>query len=285
MSFATTKKTNRDQTLDHLVVVDNLVLGQYCVFYNPGTTTVVDSGFSIVNQADPTKVLNFNNAGATTGTTETIALSQTANRVFTLPDITGTAIVNAGAQTLTGAKTFSAALTETAASNQLVFQPNGAGNTTTVNVVQPAGNRILTVYDPLQTPVNVALGVDQVQPTITTTASLTNAQSGTVIPFNSAGANYIISLPATAATSAGVKFTIVNSVTAGTNSVTIQTFGSENKFQGIVFGAATQVTCVNKHNIVFGATSQVGDYITCESDGINWFVRAWAQTAAALTVA
>ena len=108
--FATNKKTNRDQTLDHLVVVDNLVLGQYCVFYNPGSSVFTDNGFVVVNQADATKAVKFNNAGATTGTLETIALSQTANRVFTLPDITGTAITDAGTQTLTGSKTFNSAL-------------------------------------------------------------------------------------------------------------------------------------------------------------------------------
>jgi hypothetical protein len=155
---------------------------------------------------------------------------------------------------------------------------------TTITCPAPAAGQLLNIYDvSAQGVVNIQLGVDGIMP-ITAAASITGTSSGCLITLTSAASNYILSLPA-AASSAGVKFKIVLSVTARTNTVTIQTNASENKLQGIVFGAATQVPCVNKHNLVFGTTAVVGDYVELESDGINWAVRAWAQTAGAFTVA
>jgi hypothetical protein len=155
---------------------------------------------------------------------------------------------------------------------------------TIITCPAPATNQLLNIYDvSAQGVVNIQLGVDGIVP-ISSTSSITGTSSGCLISLTSAGSNYVVSLPA-AASSLGVKFKIVLSATAGTNTVTIQTNASENKLQGIVFGAATQVTCVGKHNLVFGSTAVVGDYAELESDGINWAVRAWAQTAGAFTVA
>ncbi len=57
-------------------------------------------------------------------------------------------IYDVKAQTISGAKTFSAAITETASSNQLVFQPGGTGTNTTISVTQPSANKIVTLPDP-----------------------------------------------------------------------------------------------------------------------------------------
>jgi hypothetical protein len=59
-----------------------------------------DGVFRVVDSSDITKYIDFDPAG-TTGTKTTVATSQTANRVFTLPDITGTALTEAGTQNIT----------------------------------------------------------------------------------------------------------------------------------------------------------------------------------------
>lgn len=63
--------------------------------------TSSDATFTITDDSDPTKVLGFNVAG-TTGTTTTLATSQTGNVTVTLPDATGTVTLNTATQTLTG---------------------------------------------------------------------------------------------------------------------------------------------------------------------------------------
>lgn len=66
-----------------------------------GGLTVNDSVFSIRDNLDITKVVQFEASGITTGTTRTI----------TVPDVSGTLVVTAGTQTIGGAKTFSAGVT------------------------------------------------------------------------------------------------------------------------------------------------------------------------------
>jgi hypothetical protein len=53
--------------------------------------SLVDSSTAIVDATDATKQIKFDAAG-TTGTSTTLTSSQTANRVITLPDVTGTVI-------------------------------------------------------------------------------------------------------------------------------------------------------------------------------------------------
>jgi hypothetical protein len=132
-------KTFVDETFDDLVIKGTLLLlptsslivqGDFIV--PPGGSAVfTDTAFQIVDATDPTIRILFNAAG-TTGTSTTITTSQTANRIFTLPDITGTAIVDAGVQTLTGAKTFTATTT--------TFTGN-------VTVDRTAGNHLLFTLD------------------------------------------------------------------------------------------------------------------------------------------
>lgn len=59
----------------------------------------------IVDPTDITKILNFSESGATTGTTLTLAGIQTANRTITFPDRTDTVVTLGGTQTLAGPKT------------------------------------------------------------------------------------------------------------------------------------------------------------------------------------
>jgi hypothetical protein len=76
---------------------------------NIGGTLFIDSLLDTVtidNAIDKTKELQFALAGATTNTKTTIAVSQTANRTITLPDVTDTLVGLAATQTLSN-KTFS----------------------------------------------------------------------------------------------------------------------------------------------------------------------------------
>lgn len=95
-----------DQIFDDLTIKKNLVIQGNLIINPTGSVVLQDATTFIVNQSDATKRLGFNNFSATSGTTTVLATSQTANRVVTLPDISGTVIVDSGAQTLTGAKTF-----------------------------------------------------------------------------------------------------------------------------------------------------------------------------------
>lgn len=64
------------------------------------SSEVLDTVFKIDDAVDPTKQIDFN-AGGTTGTKTTITAAQTANRVFTLPDATTTALGHDTAQVIT----------------------------------------------------------------------------------------------------------------------------------------------------------------------------------------
>jgi hypothetical protein len=78
------------------------------------------------------------------GTTNTVTISSTApaaSRVYTMPDVGGAAdfIFTAGAQTITGAKTF--------ASSALLLQEAGSTDVVTIAVAALAASRIYTVPD------------------------------------------------------------------------------------------------------------------------------------------
>lgn len=55
---------------------------------------VIDSNFFVVNAADHTKTLGFNMGGGFPSTTTTLETTETVNRSFILPDISGTALVS-----------------------------------------------------------------------------------------------------------------------------------------------------------------------------------------------
>ncbi len=82
-------------------------------------------------------------------TTITInAPAPAASRVYTTPDVLGNAdfVLTAGTQTISGAKTFSLAISDTALTNQLVL---GGATTITINAPAPAASRVYTTPDVL----------------------------------------------------------------------------------------------------------------------------------------
>lgn len=68
-----------------------------------------------------------------------------SDKTITLPNITGTVIVDAGAQSIGGAKTFTDPITQNDTTNQIVL---GVTNTTTISATAPAASRVLTIPDP-----------------------------------------------------------------------------------------------------------------------------------------
>lgn len=72
------------------------------------------------------------------------------SEVVNFPDPAGSAnvIYDVSTQSISGAKTFSSAVTLTPATNQIVIQPSGAGTTLTLNATNPAVSRVVTFPDP-----------------------------------------------------------------------------------------------------------------------------------------
>jgi len=73
--------------------------------------------------------------------------SLSANRTFTIPNTSGTAMLLSQSQTVSGTKTFSIAPILGSASNQLIIQPNGTGNTMTITASNPTSSRVYTLPD------------------------------------------------------------------------------------------------------------------------------------------
>lgn len=71
--------------------------------------------------------------------TNTLTTSHTTTRTFTLPDITGTAIVDAGTQTMSGAKTFTGGVTISTAALTISSATTISGTLTASNTVTVTG--------------------------------------------------------------------------------------------------------------------------------------------------
>lgn len=125
------------------------------------------------------------------------AVSPVADRLYTLPDVSADTsfVMAAGAQTIAGAKTLSSAPVLTAASNQLVVQPSGSGNSFTLTAANPASNRIYTIPDvSSDTSFVMAAGNQTIAGTKTLSGQLklTGASNQLVIQANGSGNGYTI---------------------------------------------------------------------------------------------
>jgi len=125
-----------------------LVIGPYSASSKgmrmDGNGVVTNSNQSIFAAASNQLVVQPGGSGNSftfTGTTPS------SSRTLTLPDATGTFILNAGTQTFTGVKSFSVQPLFTAASNQLAIQPSGSGFQYNINATNPAATRTYTLPD------------------------------------------------------------------------------------------------------------------------------------------
>lgn len=87
--------------------------------------------------------------GAAGNTITLTATNPVASRIYTVIDTGANSnfVMTDAAQTINGVKTFSSAVTHTAASNQIIIQPNGAGNLINITAANPVASRTYTVID------------------------------------------------------------------------------------------------------------------------------------------
>lgn len=112
---------------------------------------------------------------------------------------------------------------------------------------------------------------------ISAVSTLSPQQSGCVFSVTT-GAGYVINLPAVANNS-GVLYVFHNAANGGKVDIT----GPAGTLQGDIVqgpvGAPLSVVVANKTSISFAAVSAVGDLITCECDGVNWYVQGVSTIA------
>ena len=146
---------------------------------------------------DPTKVLNFNVAGATTGKYMSIVSSHTNDRVLTLPDATDTLIGKDTTDTLT-LKTLTtpviASLYQDAGKTQLMTVPNSASDTLcAIAATQTLTNKTLTspaITSPVLTTPIIADGHENV--TITSANQTDSGATATIPDFGDSADEFVM---------------------------------------------------------------------------------------------
>ena len=140
--------------------------------------------------------------------------------------------------------------------------------------------------------VNPLLPTDPVNPVAVPatggTISLELQQSCTLIAIpTQTTANLILTLPAPAA---GLRYRFVIAGNLATYTATVTTNGSANLFYGTFLnnnsGTANITSVAGHHNIVFSASTLIGDSVEVASDGTNWYiVRGFSAVAGGLASA
>lgn len=111
--------------------------------------TLEDSTSWFVDNADNTKAIKFDAAGST-GTSTTIASSQTANRTVTLPDATGTVVLSSGSQVLTDKlldDTTTAVVDTGDNTKRIKFDAGGTASTSTTIAASQTADRTVSLPD------------------------------------------------------------------------------------------------------------------------------------------
>jgi len=102
--------------------------------------TFGDSEFAIYNLTDNTKQLLFNNASASTGTSTTVQITQTASETLTLPNVSDTIVGRSTTDTLTN-KTLTSNTDNILARG--LWDTSGAGSVSTYASVAPITGQVL----------------------------------------------------------------------------------------------------------------------------------------------
>ncbi len=143
---APTPGANRTYTLDDIGTNASFVMNNGVQSINGAKTFLTSTTFNgeIINSLGNSQfLLTF---GGTSVTLNVAAPA--ANRVYTMTDVLSNAnfIMSEGTQTINGLKTFSSAITDSAATNQLVL---GGVTNITINAPAPAASRVYTLPDVL----------------------------------------------------------------------------------------------------------------------------------------
>lgn len=242
-----------------------------------GTTLTITAA----NPATSSRVLTLPDPGGADSFTYAAIAQTLTNKTISSAAVTGTFT---GAAAWTGTQTFGVSPSLTAASNQLVIQPSGSGNTITINATNPASNRIYTIPD-TGADCNIQMGIPTVNHiTSTATGVITNALSGMLFYIDSAAAAVTVQLPAP--TRAGLIFKFVVTSSSLANAATIASTGA-NLFANIQSNDGTVVTGGNpstaKTNVILGTGSKLGDWYEVVSDGTNYWVKGCTSLHTAVT--
>jgi hypothetical protein len=247
----------------------NTVIDMSTVVTTTGTqsltnkTFTTDTAFSAATNAivltGSTPEIQFQNNGTGNYYTLGAATNPGSNTAIDL----STVVTTTGTQTLSN-KTFSTSTPFTAANAieltgttpAIVFQPGGSGNTYTLEASSnPASNTVIQLS-------SITSGV---APTInvTTTTTLTSAQSSSLIYISSTGSAYTITLPAA---SAGLyyRFFVANTLTAA---VTISAPTSGTLYVTNSGAGASG----SKTNLILGTTAGIATEIFLTMSGTNWY--------------
>lgn len=110
--------------------------------------------------------------------------------------------------------------------------------------------------------------------TVDDSVTLTLEDNNKTILLGGTSGAYTVTLPNV---KAGLNFKIVVlSVSTGIRTIT---GGTAAKIEGVIVANGASVPAVNEDNIVFSASSKVGDYIEITSDGSNYYVSGAAAGA------
>jgi len=119
--------------------------------------------------------------------------------------------------------------------------------------------------------------------TAITADTLTIGECGKTFFFD-ADAEFKLTLPAVSTTTEGCEYTFITSDAADGADYTVTTGNThENIIDGILEVNGAAVACDDEDTISFVTGNSHGDWFTIVTDGISWFVRGQAVTAAKLT--
>jgi hypothetical protein len=215
--------------------------------FGVGTNIVVPSSRTFTLAATSNQMI----LGATRTVTITAPTPASASRTWTIPDISGdgTFASLTGTQVFSGAKTFSAGVTISATTNQLIL---GTTNTMTITSPAPAASRTLTIPDPGGNASFVmTAGTQILAGAMTFSSDVTISGNKGLIINDGEGTPKTVTIKTPATLTA--TYTLTLPVDAGTNNYVLTTNGS---------GVCSWTAAAGSGTVNSGTAGQVAYYAT-----------------------